>query len=447
MASSDDDTQKSTVFKGVYAYVHGEFAGLTRRRVGRMVEEGGGKVIDKLDNPKITHMILSPQLWSRQGTTWADLTVRQTIRANEENRTEEDENYNRVWLLPLEWLTESLAQKKRLDERKHDYERTKDQQRAERAAQLREENKKYGGKSRFGRGERQKYEREKAVAAELEAQKKIEAEGVKLDDQAFSGLSAIANKAGPSSSGSVAAVAAVPPPAVAPIPTPPPGAGGLSSDLIKQSLQAQQDAKYGKRVPPPKPKTPAEVGEHAVEDGSKTAAEKEEKRAKMLRAAESRETKKLKPSKAPSVEKKPSPPVKSTAPIAASSPEIASQAAVPKQVAGSLKPKQPKPSAWGAGTSRPLPKQFTLPPFGPAPSTTSSASASTSTSISQTGQKRDFGVLELSDDPTDSEQEPLAQQVAKKRKLSPVAPSSDTGSSVKSKNMPSSEIDLLDSDP
>lgn len=63
MASSDDDTQKSRVFKGVYAYVHGEFAGLTRRRVGRMVEEGGGRVIDKLDNPKITHMILSPQLW------------------------------------------------------------------------------------------------------------------------------------------------------------------------------------------------------------------------------------------------------------------------------------------------------------------------------------------------------------------------------------------------
>lgn len=56
------------------------------------------------------------------------------------------------------------------------------------------ENKKYGGKSRFGRGERQKYEREKAVAAELAAQKKIEAEGIKLDDQAFSGLSVVANK-------------------------------------------------------------------------------------------------------------------------------------------------------------------------------------------------------------------------------------------------------------
>ncbi|BGO92760.1 hypothetical protein NBRC10512_007879 [Rhodotorula toruloides] len=443
MASSDDDTQKSRVFKGVYAYVHGEFAGLTRRRVGRMVEEGGGRVIDKLDNPKITHMILSPQLWSRQGTTWADLTVRQTIRANEENRTEEDEDYNRVWLLPLEWLTESLAQKKRLDERKYDYERTKDQQRAERAAQLREENKKYGGKSRFGRGERQKYEREKAVAAELAAQKKIEAEGIKLDDQAFSGLSVVANKAGPSSSAAAAPLAAVPAPAVPEIPTAPSAAGGLSSDLIKQSLQAQQDAKYQKPVPPPKPKTPAELGKVADQDGSIKAAEKEEKRAKMLQAAERREPKKFKPLKKPSIEKKPSPPVKSTASTAASSPNNAAPAGSLKPAIGTLKPKQPKPSAWGGGVSRPLPKHVSLPPFGPAPSTNSSASASTSTSTSQTGQKRDFGGLELSD----SEDEPLSQQVAKKRKLSSVAPSSDTGSSFKSKNMPSSEIDMLDSDP
>jgi NAD-dependent DNA ligase len=63
MASSDEDEHTLTVLKGVHAFVHGEFAGLTRRRVQRMIEQGGGKVIDKLSNPKITHMIVSPQLW------------------------------------------------------------------------------------------------------------------------------------------------------------------------------------------------------------------------------------------------------------------------------------------------------------------------------------------------------------------------------------------------
>jgi hypothetical protein len=45
---------------------------------------------------------------SRQGTTWADLTIRQTIRANEENRTEDDADYN-VRRAPLPLLGRSLT--------------------------------------------------------------------------------------------------------------------------------------------------------------------------------------------------------------------------------------------------------------------------------------------------------------------------------------------------
>ncbi|BGP21570.1 serine/arginine repetitive matrix protein 2 [Rhodotorula toruloides] len=402
MANSEEDTKMLTVFKGVYAYVHGEFAGMTRRRIQRLVEQGGGKVINKLDNPKITHMILSPQLWSRHGTGWADLTIRRTIRANEENKTELDENYNRVWLLPLEWLTESLEKKKRLDERMHDYECTKNEQ----------QNKKYGCKSRFGRGERKKYEREKAIAAEIAAQRKIEAEGINVDEQAFSGLFTVPNK------------------------------GSLSSDQVKHSPQAHQEAKNNKLLPSTlKPNTPAEFAELATKNGSKQAAQKKEKRAKLLKAAERRETKKAKPAKISFAERKSTPAANSTAPGASSSSQTAPQTAPHRPVVQEVTRAQSKPGSRGVGTSRPFPQQFSLPSFGPAPTTTSSASASTSSS--KAGEKRGADAHQLSHADSDV---PLAQQVAKKRKLTSVAPSSDIGWTVKSTGMPSSEIYLLDSD-
>ena len=42
----------------------------------------------------------------------------------------------RVWLLPLEWLEDSIKQGEKLEERKFDFERSDDVRRAERAKEL-----------------------------------------------------------------------------------------------------------------------------------------------------------------------------------------------------------------------------------------------------------------------------------------------------------------------
>lgn len=67
MASSDSDKSDTdeTVkpFKGITFYIHGQWAGWTRNKVTRALESGGGQVSDKLENVKISHMIVSEQLW------------------------------------------------------------------------------------------------------------------------------------------------------------------------------------------------------------------------------------------------------------------------------------------------------------------------------------------------------------------------------------------------
>lgn len=53
------------------------------------------------------------------------------------------------------------------------------------------ERREYGGKSRFGRGGRRRFEREQAVKQELAIQAKIDKEGTALGVDAFSGIAPV----------------------------------------------------------------------------------------------------------------------------------------------------------------------------------------------------------------------------------------------------------------
>lgn len=118
-----------------------------------------------------------------------------------------------MWLLPLEWLETSVEEGRKLSEVEHDFERTADVRAAERAKQIREgasrlslpllrllrsradsplrpaETKALGGKSRFARGERKRYEREQAFKKEVALQAKMDKDGVTSGLDAFSGIS------------------------------------------------------------------------------------------------------------------------------------------------------------------------------------------------------------------------------------------------------------------
>jgi hypothetical protein len=108
---------------------------MTKSSIKRLVEQGGGKVIGEIDDDKLSHVILGAQTWcvsplpplcerwiysefealaasgrwltffpsfnrARQSNKYPDLTVKALIAANEENRTEADEDYN-VRLFPF----------------------------------------------------------------------------------------------------------------------------------------------------------------------------------------------------------------------------------------------------------------------------------------------------------------------------------------------------------
>ncbi|KPV78187.1 uncharacterized protein RHOBADRAFT_40731 [Rhodotorula graminis WP1] len=187
--SSSSESDDSGMFADLTFFIHGQWAGRTYARVARLVKDNGGRVVKDVGDIDLSHAIVSGQLWSRQGTVSADLTIRAIIAANEDNRSEENENQNRVWLLPLEWLETSVEEGRKLSEVEHDFERTADVRAAERAKQIREETKALGGKSRFARGERKRYEREQAFKKEVALQAKMDKDGVTSGLDAFSGIS------------------------------------------------------------------------------------------------------------------------------------------------------------------------------------------------------------------------------------------------------------------
>ncbi|GAA5837363.1 hypothetical protein JCM9279_005663 [Rhodotorula babjevae] len=186
--SSTESDDESTIFAGLTVFIHGNWAGRTFGRVARVVKENGGRVVKDVTHRDLSHAIIGGQIWARQGTVGADLTVRAILTANEENRSEEDEDQNRVWLLPLEWLETSIEKGRKLRERKWDFERTDGERKADRARELALEKMQNGGQSRFKRGERKVWEREQELKKELALQAKIDKEGGAPGLEAFSGL-------------------------------------------------------------------------------------------------------------------------------------------------------------------------------------------------------------------------------------------------------------------
>ncbi|GAA6053442.1 hypothetical protein JCM3770_005168 [Rhodotorula araucariae] len=198
MSSSESEQEPDLIFDGLTMLVHGPNSGRTRGQLIKAIESNGGNYTKHETSNYLTHVILSHQLWSRQGTVGADGLVRRVMAANAENRTEKDPNYNRVWLLPLEWLDDSIAKGRRLPELQYDFERTADQTRMAREQDIRRERAANKGKSKFGRGERRRHETEQRVKQELALQAKIDKEGAALDgDEAFSGVAASASSPAP----------------------------------------------------------------------------------------------------------------------------------------------------------------------------------------------------------------------------------------------------------
>lgn len=92
--SSSSESDDSGMFADLTFFIHGQWAGRTYARVARLVKDNGGRVVKDVGDIDLSHAIVSGQLWSRQGTVSADLTIRAIIAANEDNRSEEDENQN-----------------------------------------------------------------------------------------------------------------------------------------------------------------------------------------------------------------------------------------------------------------------------------------------------------------------------------------------------------------
>lgn len=67
----------------------------------------------------------------------------------------------RVWFLPLAWITKSIEAKKLVPEEDYDFEKLEHVRRQDRAEVLSEERRQHGGKSIYARGERAILERQR----------------------------------------------------------------------------------------------------------------------------------------------------------------------------------------------------------------------------------------------------------------------------------------------
>ncbi|GAA5918630.1 hypothetical protein JCM6882_007886, partial [Rhodosporidiobolus microsporus] len=180
--SSDSEQEEAPlrIFKGLVFFLHGPNPGLTKNGVTKLIKQGGGKVVGDIGDVRVSHVVLSGNYWAKRKTANADLTLKRIQEANEGNRTEKDEDYNRVWLMPLEWVQKCLEEKKLIKERKHDFERTEDKVKTQLAkeaqAQQKEERRRNKGKSKFGRGERVKLANQQRADSVRKEQEQLEKE-------------------------------------------------------------------------------------------------------------------------------------------------------------------------------------------------------------------------------------------------------------------------------
>ncbi|GAA5892061.1 hypothetical protein JCM6882_005683 [Rhodosporidiobolus microsporus] len=240
--SSDSEQEEAPlrIFKGLYFFLHGPNPGLTRNGLAKLIQKGGGKVVDDIGDVRVSHVVLSGNYWAKRKTVAADLTLKRIQQANEVNRTAKDEDYNRVWLLPLDWVQQCLEKEERLSERAYDYERVekaeKEKEEEAKADQRAEERRGNKGKSKYGRGERVR--RKNALAAQKvkKEQAAIEKSGNYGSVNDFTGLPGASGFSYPTYQ------PAFPPnpyaPAFAPVPALPPG------------LYSRYPATLGAPVPP-----------------------------------------------------------------------------------------------------------------------------------------------------------------------------------------------------
>lgn len=64
VVDSDDDVSiDESIFAGCWFYLHCSHPGITKTGVRRLIEEGGGEVVDDVEHRKLTHLILNGQVW------------------------------------------------------------------------------------------------------------------------------------------------------------------------------------------------------------------------------------------------------------------------------------------------------------------------------------------------------------------------------------------------
>ncbi|GAA5950580.1 hypothetical protein JCM10213_006925 [Rhodosporidiobolus nylandii] len=215
-----DEGSGTGIFAGHTFGIHGSQPGMTRGQIAKLLKSEGGRVMSdlsgltagpqkrKVDKGKgkatakedratraarevkrlrLTHLILGGELWSRQGSKAADLLIDVLLKANEANRTPEDPNKDRVWLLPLDWVKASIEKQELQPEADYDYDRTDEEKKRERAKELAEERRQNDGKSKYAPGERRRVESEKEMQKEMAREVALERAPLRTE-QAFSGL-------------------------------------------------------------------------------------------------------------------------------------------------------------------------------------------------------------------------------------------------------------------
>ncbi|GAA5872425.1 hypothetical protein JCM16303_004512 [Sporobolomyces ruberrimus] len=195
-----EELAPTRLFKGKVFYFKGPAGGFTLGGLRRLLEKHGGKVAGEIKgNADVTHVILSGQIWGKQSTAGADPLVKLILDANEENRTESDDECNRTWLLDASWILDCLSKGKLISERKYDFDLRKEGEKAtkqaKRKAQLDKERAANNGESAWGRGERVRWENEQRLKREEAEAAKLAA--MELDAKAaeeFAGLDFLKKK-------------------------------------------------------------------------------------------------------------------------------------------------------------------------------------------------------------------------------------------------------------
>lgn len=63
----------------------------------RLIEGNGGDVTKHPSSEYLSHCVLSAQLWGKQGTKNPDHILRELVKRNQENATEDDPDHNVRW--------------------------------------------------------------------------------------------------------------------------------------------------------------------------------------------------------------------------------------------------------------------------------------------------------------------------------------------------------------